>query len=131
MNTAGMNTARSLNTGLSSEAANANPLEDFTSFDRGDLANILHDLRNSVRDLTTRMNSGLTPAVAGLSFTGRQGVVPPPINIQAPPPAPPGPYSADRSQPPHIPFGNGPRYVPPHRAVNNAQRDDRFSDLPS
>lgn len=60
MNTAGMNTARS------SESVIANPLNEFHSFDQGDIANILHDLRNSVRDLTTRMNTGLTPAVSNL-----------------------------------------------------------------
>lgn len=98
MNTTGMNTAQS------SDSVNATPLDKSTSFDKGDLADILHDLRNSVRDLTTRMNTGLTPAAAGLSFAGRQGVVPPPMNVNAPPSAPLGPYSIDRSRPPHIPF---------------------------
>lgn len=101
MNTAGMNTARS------SASAIATPLNKFTSFDQGDLANILHDLRNSVRDLTTRMNTSITPAVAGLSFEGRQGVVPPPIQTyHAPRPAPPGPYQSERSRPPHLSSDN-------------------------
>lgn len=122
-----------MNTAQSSAAVDATPLHEFTSFDQGDLANILHDLRNSVRDLTHRMNTSLTPAVAGLSFVGRQGTVPPPIDIShAPRAAPPGPFYSNRAAPPHLALSpantNGPRYVPPHRSQQS--RDDRFPDLP-
>lgn len=123
-----------MNTAQSSAAVDATPLHEFSSFDQGDLANILHDLRNSVRDLNHRMNTTLTPAVAGLSFTGRQGTVPPPIHIsQAPRAAPPGPFHSERSLPPHRPSpsdNNVPRYVPPHRA-HQPGRDDRFLELPT
>lgn len=114
--------AQKANTPPSSSASvNANPLDEFTNFDRGDLANILHDLRDTVRDLSQRMNTGLTPAAAGFSFAGRNGVVPSPISIPKYPAAAPGPFR-NHDQPPHIPQP-GSKYVPPHR---NSQHQGRY-----
>lgn len=96
MNTAGMNTAQSFKSLKISH-------KHLTSLDQGDLANILHNCRNSVQDLNTSMNTGLTSGVVGLSFLGRQGSVPQPINVShAPQAAPPCPYTSDQSQPPHL-----------------------------
>lgn len=113
---------------LSSASVNATPLKEFTDFDQGDLVNILHDLRDTVRDLSHRMNTGLTPAAAGISMAGRQGSIPPPIrtmNSRLYPAAAPGPYAPRGSNvhddPPHL---SKDKYIPPHR---NSQAQSRFN----
>lgn len=100
-------------------SVNATPLDEFTNIDRGDLANILHDLRDTVRNLEVRMSTGLTPGTTGigLSFAGRQGHVPSQLNLPRQyPAAAPGPFSGtlprNHDQPPHV---SNDKYVPPHR----------------
>lgn len=107
---------------LSSASVNATPLKEFTDFDTGDLANILHDLRDTVRNLSQRMNTGLTPAAAGNSFARRNGNIPSPISIPKYPAAAPGPFTK-HDQPPHISLQPGSKYVPPHR---NSQHPSRY-----
>lgn len=106
----------------SSAYFNATPLHKSTEFDRGDSANVLHDLRDTGKDLSSRDHNGLTPVEAGLSFPGRQGRIPTPLSIpQASHPALTGTYNdfpqMERSQASYLSHDTGsqrPLHVPPH-----------------
>lgn len=120
----------------SSASVNATPLREFTDFDQEDLVNILHDLRDTVRDLSQRVNTGLTPAAANISMANRQGQIPPPINTtntRQYPAAAPVPYAPRLSKmqddPPHL---SQEKYVPPHRSFQSQNRFNAssFPEMP-
>lgn len=127
---------KSSTSAVSSDAVNATPLKEFTDFDQGDLANILHDLRDTVRDLSRRVNSGLTPAAATVSLAQQANIPKPPSHrppsLHIPrqyPAASPGPYNPSQyqDQPPHLSHFSNDKYIPPHR---NSQNQMRSQNIP-
>lgn len=109
----------------SSASVNATPLDEFTKFDQGDPANILHDLRDTVRDLSSHISSGLTPAAAGVPVSEKKPVRPP-IHIPKHSSAAPGPFSSlipqQNDHPPHFAHFSRDKYVPPHQNTQNQSR---------